>query len=288
MAWQPHSGGTLDSLRDLKNWDGTPWREGDRAVYQGMGGMNVLGKRHETLAKSQMANYVQGDRHLVVNDDMNVYVEGNQQLGDAADAENPTAIDSLVVEGDMRWKMKDRVTIGIGTVDRAFHGVHFKLSGMEGVICGGAWNRTYAGTLLSLSALKMSDVFGGAVMAAGARVNIHDVLYRSADYSYWEMGTYKRHVTHYVEPEMGTKVPYSKKGRRRDIAQAIAFTIFPPLGMAFALIMAPFMIFALSMFAYRKLRRIKGKPYTGEVQPKMRFQTVGGSYVAARQGELIA
>jgi len=291
MGWkEKEESNTLDSLLEVAGWkeghaeqNGTPWRKGDLAVYRGMGGMEVRGSRHEVIVGSDSFTRVSGDRSLVVNQDMTVQAN-RMQL--AKHQRNPGAVDSLTVHGNLRAKSDDRLTIGTGTVDRMFYGNHAKIAGMEGVICGGAWNRTYATNLSTLSSLFMGDVFGGAVVAAGARVHISTMLYRSAEYSRWRMGSYTRNVTSCIEPLVSPVQQVGKWRRRLDLGQTILFTALPMLGILFAAVVTPILlVWALMKYLYNKA---KGRtPAATPTEPRTRTRTVGGTEVAVRTSEVI-
>ena len=295
MAWQPTKSNTLDSLLAVAGWsagemdrNGVPWREGDLAVYRGTGGMDVRGASHHIIAGRSLYTRVSGDRDLVVNNDMVVNVKKNHQI--EAHESNPKAVDSLKVDGNMSVTTKERLTIGIGTVDRTYRSAHVRVTGMEGIICGGAWNRTYVGPLFQSSALQMGDVFGGALMGSAFRGTYNrGLFYRSADStSTWRMGIYERNVKNCVEPVVGSPVPADGKwARRASMFSKVLFTALPMLGMAWGLLMTPMLIYALAKFLWMKYGNGKAKPYEGPTKVRNRMRVVKGVQTACRVSETI-
>ena len=295
MAWEQTESNTLDSLLAVAGWDpeqreknGTPWREGDLVEFRGIGGMEVRGARHEVVAGARAYTKVSGDRDLVVNGDMRVNVHRGNLMLTAADSK-PDAIDSLTVHGHMHSESgKTRTTIGTGRVDRMYHGPHVKIAGMEGIICAGAWSRTYTTSYMTLAGLKMGDVFGGAVMASGTRTHISSVLYRSVEYSHWDMGTYTRNVQSCIQPIVGSAAPVDGKwARRRDIAQKIAFTIMPVLGMLYGIVMLPVALFGLAKLGYGLATGKKSTAPAGPTRPRTHVRTIGGAEVDVMSSEVI-
>lgn len=257
---------------------------GDLAIVRGSGGMEVLGDRHEVFALSESQTQVTGDRNLVVNGDMKVVGDGEQV---SPHESNPNAVDSLTVHGDMKSDIHDTMTLGVGRVDRKYHGPHTIITGMEGVICAGPWQRTYASTFTTLAALKQSDVFGGAILGAGLRFHSASLLYRSADRTRWTMGMYSRDVTACLEPSNLSVSPRQGKWANRwNNFQNIAFTILPMVGIMYAMTIGLVLgLFALGKFGYSKLTGKKGPP--GKTQRRIRGRRVDGAAVFVRDSEVV-
>ena len=288
--WEPVEDNTLDSLlltagwdQEQRDWLGTPWRKGDEAVYRGMGGMEVRGSRHEVVATGY-ASHLSGDRHLVVNNDVDITIKESQQI---VQHDSGQGIDALTVRGNMTWDARlNRLVIGSGTIDRLWKSAILKITGMEGVICGGAWNRTFAGGLMTTSGMRMGDVFGGAVVGTGARVNVSRVMYRSSEYASWTMNAYTRNMVAVVEPLIGSAATApTKVGRAKDIALKISFTILPLLGVLFLAALPIILLFAFVAALDRKY--FAAPAAAGAGAPRVRTRTVAGNTVEVRQSEVI-
>ena len=162
-----------------------------------------------------------------------------------------------------------------GTINKTWNGGVVRLAGMEGVICGGAFLRVYAGPSMHIVALNSGDVYGGAGRTSAARVNIAGIGYRSCDSgSAWTAGVYVRNTNFTIEPALGTP---SQQPIRKSLAGkmgkiALAVCPFAEIGFGLAsVLVAPI---GLILAAVNKLRKKPpGRPPATE--PRSRFRSVG-------------
>lgn len=299
--WSPTKANTLDSLlalagsgKDDRSRDGTPWGKGHELVYQGIGGIHVMGDRHVAVAADSYTTYMTGDRKVDVRGDMVLTAERAASVVEAPDT--GVSEDKLVVQGNMTSSFPDRITMGLGDINRRWTGTVLRIAGMEGVICGGSLSRQYFGGSATGSALQMRDVYGGAIRSSMLRIGFTlGVGYRSTDYGNWHMATYRRMSRVTIEPMIGSpkEVP-TAFWRNADIASKIAFSILPILGILYGFGMLLYAAAGLALAGLMgllgmispalaaKLARHKNAPPTA---PRVRERKVLASHTAVRSSE---
>lgn len=126
-----------------------------------------------------------------------------------------------------------------GTIDQSWEGSVTRLVGMEGVICGGAFVRTYAGVAATMASMVTGDVFGGCARASAARMHGAIMNFRSWEgASVWGIGCYVRKCTAVVEPAVGSVSQDASTKSRAAKLMKLATNVCPFVGI----LMAPFAI----------------------------------------------
>ena len=291
-TWSPAGESTVDELMKVAGWGdyreslGTPWKEGHEFVYRGFGGVHVLGSRHVAIAGDSHTTHLSGDRKMVVRGDADLRSEKDWRLMRLPDEGSGKM--NLHVKGDMTWKFHDRMVIGSGTLDRTWYGAIAKIAGMEGVICGGAWNRLFVGGSINMAAIASMDVYGGALRVAGTRTAISGIGYRSSDTVTWRMLMYNRgaRVTLEPLPTMGT-LTEAKASRLKLLALKLMTMLAPFLFMLWGFItFLPMLLFGLIVWADRKFFG-GAKPSLGPFIPRSRSRTVKGKATSIRMSDII-
>lgn len=193
-------------------------------IIIGQGGWKNLERVRETMALGSYAAYVRENRKVTISGDSifenkrgSVSVEIKKYPDPSIDGTRPVYAgipwghDELVVDGDMDWKCKERVTLLSGSVDRVWEGTVARMVGMEGTICGGAFSRVFAGAVSTTGAVASGDVYGGCGRAAAARVYLGGMGYRSSDAAMWNIGLYRRSAATVLEPAVGTLIENAAK-----------------------------------------------------------------------------
>ena len=292
-SWSPHGDSTVDELMKVAGWDdyrgrlGTPWKDGHQFIYRGIGGIHVLGDRHVAIAADSHHVYLSGDRNMVVHGDMDVSTERDWTVARLPDS--GSGKENLHVKGDMNWDFHERMLVGSGTINRTWHGAVAKIAGLEGVICAGAWNRTFAGGAMNVAALATSDLYGGAMRGSVTRATLGGIGYRSSEYAVWRMGAYNRNAHATLEPLVGTdSLTPEKESRLRSLGAKIGMTIVP---FAFifwgAVTMVPMLLYALVQWLDGKFFAGGPRAQPQPMLPRTRTRTVAGTEVAVRQSEVI-
>ena len=171
-TWEPSGSNTLESLfafADLPSSEfadkGTPWEPGHQLQITGWGGMRSYDKRRVTIARSSYESHVSGRRDEVIEGDYNVTVDDKYSVSVMSD-------DSLDVSGDMEWEFHEKLTLMSGKINRLWHNGVARYIGMEGIICGGAFSKTFVAGSATICAVASGDVYGGCARTSASRVYI--------------------------------------------------------------------------------------------------------------------
>ena len=248
-----------------------PWKDGHQLEITGRGGLYNLERRRVTVAAKAYHSRVRKNRNMHVSRDYTSTVDGDATVT-IAPGNVPVAspgLEKLTVNGAATMEFGERRTILTGTVNRVWTGPIKRMVGMEGVICGGAFARIHAGPAMTVAALMSGDVYGGAARAAGARIHVAGLGYRSADSASWAMGAYIRSTNFTIEPAIGTVSQTTPASKISEKIGRIAMGLCPFLEIGLGLVMLPIGLVAMLV---NKIRRRTPKPPTGP--PRMR--TING------------
>lgn len=240
-----------------------PWTPGHDLSLVGNGGIYIRERHRQTIAAVLYQSHVAGDRVVEVG--------GDSVLNVARNATFSTSTDKLRVEGDAFWRTDDKLTLGRGNVNRRWEGAIMRKIGMEGVIAGGAFLKTFTGMSMTLTPLASGDVYGGAAQAAGVRVRMTAHMgYRSTEMCSWACGVFLRSCQTMIEPIAGS--PAADMPRKK-LAKAgrIGLGLCPVADILFGLCMMPV---SIAMAIRAKVKGIK-RPDTPQGQPRTHIRTVG-------------
>ena len=189
-----------------------PWHGNDRLQVSAAGGLvqregctAILARAYTDTVTGDSRTEVGGDYERKVDGDVSLKVEGGT--------------DSMKVDGEATIEFDDRMVTMSGMVEREWKGAITRMAGMEGVICGGAYTKVYAGATVTLCALATGDVYGACARFAGARVNVAGLHYRAARVAMWRAGAYVRSAGVVVEPLIGSP---SQNGPAKSVAEKAA------------------------------------------------------------------
>ena len=239
-----------------------PWKDGHQLEIAGRGGLYNLERRRVTVAAKAYHSRVRKNRNVHVRRDYTSTVDGNATVT-IAPGQVPVAspgLERLTVHGAATMEFGERRTILTGTVNRVWTGPIKRMIGMEGVICGGAFARVHAGPAMTVAALVSGDVYGGAARAAGARIYVAGLGYRSADSASWAMGAYIRSTNFTIEPQVGTVSQTTPASKMSEKIGRIAMGLCPFLEIGLGVVMLPVGLVAMLV---NKIRRRPPKPPTG-------------------------
>lgn len=296
--WSPAGGSTLDALMrivesdDYRETVGTPWKDGHELLYQGVGGVHVLGSRHVSVAADRHTTHVGADRSVTVHGNLDAYVGSKWVLTRVPDDVEvdtaPSGKETLHVKGNMNWDFHERMVIGTGSIERTWYGGIAKIAGLEGVICGGVWNRLYAGPTMTLAGISSIDVYGGSLRAAAARNAVGAFGYRSCDNATWRVGVFVRATNSTIEPLVASDSALEQgQSRLKTLGLKLAMIIAMPLFLLWSVLTAiPFALIALISWMDRKWFA-GGKAAPKPMVPRMRTRSVNGTAVEVRQGVVI-
>ncbi|MCY4305513.1 MAG: hypothetical protein OXC62_12185 [Aestuariivita sp.] len=252
-AWNPSN--NLAALQPLDHgWGGwsdstnPPWKPRHELSMIGDGGIYVRDKHRETIAGVMYQSQVEGNRKVEISGDsavnvtenMTVSVMGVKSPGDTGGAIKGR--ETIHVMGGMSWTTGDKILMGTGNVNRRWEGGISRLIGMEGVIAGGAFLKTFTGTSITMTPLASGDVYGGAAQASVARVRVASgTTYRSVELSAWKCGLYLRSCSVVLEPAIGSPAADGARSRAAKMFR-LGMGICPAFDIMVGVLMAPVMI----------------------------------------------
>ena len=263
----PDDGPSLAELLDLESWNGNvPWEPGISLELRASGGAHLRDDRRVSIAGESYDAYVTGDRKVRVANHRDLKVGRNLAL-DVGGGK-----DTLKILGDAHIKSKERMMIGKGVVRRNWTGGMTRLIGMEGVICGGAFMKSYVGSSITLTPIATGDVYGGALHGSALRLHMTGKMgYRSAERAAWSGGMFLRSTGMTIEPVVGSPlqdVPRSMAAK----AARIGLGLCPLLDITIGILMMPISI-AMSIYAVAKNRKKPPPPPAGP--PRVHNRTYG-------------
>jgi len=264
--WYPEAPTSIQALKAIPGWKGgTPWSEKHQLEIIANGGLYSRDRRRLQVAGNIFTATVNGDRNVEVTRDHRLEVEGNATF-------SVQGADALKVAGDADWHAHDRMTLGAGNLQRRWEGPILRMIGMEGIICGGAFLKTFTGVSTTMAPLASGDVYGGAVRAAGARARMHGTMgYRSSEMCMWNCGVFQRMCATLIEPIVNT--PRQDPPRNMLLkAGRIGMGLCPLADILFGLLSAP----VTMAMAARNFRKNRGKPPAPPAgPPRVHMRTVG-------------
>jgi len=266
--------------------EGTPpWHPQSMFDLAASGGVHIREKHRETIAGQMYQRHVAGDQKVDVGGDSNLRVRGSHMVLMQSEEASPFGgdmpitkygPDTLHVKGDAEWHAGEKTTLGAGNVERHWLGGIVRMIGMEGVICGGVFLKTFTGVSTTIAPLASGDVYGGAAHTAGVRVRGSAPMgYRSTELAAWACNYYRRACVAMTEPAEGTpaKNPRTGKGEK---ALRLAMGMNPLFDIGMGLAGAVAGLAGLAKSAYNKLNDRKEEPEGNTGAPRTLVRTVGG------------
>ena len=278
-GWVPAEGTTLDALLAVADWrqhkfedEGTPWEPNYELEIKGLGGIHSRDKHRITIAPRLYQSYVTGDRTSDISGDYTMIGERDvvTTVGPVAGSSKGTGHDKLTVKGDAEWTFHEKRTLMTGTYNRRWEGRIDRFIGMEGVICGGVFTKTYVGAQSTLAGVFSGDVFGGCARFSASRNYLAGMNYRSADNAAWAAGIYVRGTAVTIEPAIGSPGAMMPASTAMATAARLALTVMPFLEIGIGLAMLPI---GIVMAVAALVRRRPAAPLVGP--PRLRNRTVG-------------
>ena len=185
--------------------DPVPWMKKGRMELRGVGGIESRERRAYTLVGrgGVYGSHVEGNRTLNT-----VYRES--KVGGAR-TETIEHTDELEVTGNASYRFKARGIMMKGHIEKRWNGGVMKAASMEGVICGGVMVRTIGGAAMTLGGMTTGDVYIAVARAAGMRLYIAQMLYRSTSSgAAWAIGLWVRNTTFTIVPVTLAPAPGQK------------------------------------------------------------------------------
>lgn len=254
--------------------DTPPWEPKHELSLIGNGGIYVRNCHRETIATNSYHSLVGGNRTVEIGGDCETIAQTSASF-------QTVGTDNLQVHGNAEWSTRDRVTIGTGTVNRHWEGDIMRMIGMEGVIAGGAFLKTFVGSSMTMAPLASGDIYGGAGQAAGIRYMLAVVLgYRSTEMCGWMGSTYRRACWTVIEPIVGTPAADGPRNKKMK-ALRIFMGLCPLLDILVGAAMAPV---AIGLAIRAKAKGIKDPGPQGKPRVHMRN---GAAVTQSRASDMI-
>ena len=240
-----------------------PWHGSDRLQVAAAGGLvqregstAVLARAYTDTVTGDSRTEVGGDYERTIDGDASIQVDGGT--------------DALDVDGDAEIDFDERMVTMSGRIDREWKGAITRMVGMEGVICGGAYTKVYAGAAMTVCAIATGDVYGACARFAGARVYVAGLHYRAAKVAMWRTGAYVRSAGVVVEPLIGSP---SQNTPAKSVAQKAArilkgvSAVLPFVDIAVGIVAMPV---GIAMLIANVVRRKNPEPPSGPPRVRMR------------------
>lgn len=278
-GWIPPEGTTLDSLLAVADWqqrkfadEGTPWEPKYELEIKGLGGIHSRDKHRVTVAPRLYQSYVAGDRTSDISGDYTMIGEREvvTTIGPIGDSPKGTGHDKLTVKGDAEWTFHEKRTLMTGSYNRTWEGRIDRFIGMEGVICGGVFTKTYVGVQSTLAGVYSGDVFGGCARFSASRTYLAGMNYRSADSAAWAAGLYVRGTAVTIEPAIGSPGAMMPASTAMQTASRLGLAVMPFLEIGIGIAMLPI---GIVMAVAALVRRRPAAPPAGP--PRLRNRSVG-------------
>ena len=253
--WKPEHVKSIQAMQAVPGWTGeTPWKPKHQLEINAAGGIYSRDRRRLQVAGNVFIGAVKEDRNVEVTGDSELKVDGNATF-------SVKGTNRLRVAGDADWHAHDRMTLGTGEVSRLWKGGILRMIGMEGIICGGAFLKTFTGTSATMAPIASGDVYGGSNRVAGLRTRMHSHMgYRSSEICMWTCGTFIRSCGTLIEPIPGTPAQDPRRNMLKK-AGRIGLGLCPVADILFGLLSAPVTI-ALAIRNFVK-RNKKPQPPKG-------------------------
>ena len=185
--------------------DPVPWVGKGELQLRGVGGIESRERRAYTLVGrgGVYGSHVEGNRTL------NTVYRESKVGGPRTETIEHT--DELNVLGNASYRFKARGIMMTGNIEKTWNGGVMKAASMEGVICGGVMVRTIGGAAMTLGGMATGDVYIGVARAAGMRLYIAQLLYRSTSgAAAWAIGLWVRNTTFTIVPVTMAPAPGQK------------------------------------------------------------------------------
>ncbi len=291
--WQPHV--AMPALRrssldgGFSGWeeeDSPPW-SGNQLEFVGSGGIEVRERYRDTIGAQHYLSAVGGDIHARIGGDCSVDVEHDHLL---SIDENHGGLwrnrgDNLHVKGDVRWHSGEKMVLGACDVERRWEGDILRMIGMEGIICGGIFLKTFSGGIsTTMAPLVSGDVYGGAAHASGARVRASSTLgYRSSEMAAWACTFYVRKAWTTIEPLPGSLTQDPRRQLGEKLGRILLGTN-PILDIMWGVAFMPMAIYSLIKMIKDKIQGKQQPADPPQGPPRVRTRFVGGVF---QQGSVV-
>lgn len=262
--------------------DAPPWNPRSDLSLSGDGGFQFLEKHRETVAGQFYQSYVRGNQNVSIASHSKLDVKGTVTfvaqgggvgMRSTDGRDHALTADLLEVRGGVTWEAHEKTTMGSCDVERHWNGGILRMIGMEGVICGGAFLKTFTGASMTMAPIASGDVYGGAAHAAANRIRASKVLgYRSTEMAAWACSFYKRSCMALTEPAQGSPA-HNPRTNMKQKAGRITLGLNPLFDIGWAIISG---VAGLAQSIYAKARRKKAEPDTNSGAPRILTRTVGG------------
>lgn len=286
--WNP--GIAMDALQAAKTdvgWGGwsdrstPPWGGSQEAEMIGSGGIEVNDRRRETIAAQHYMSAVGGDLNMRTGGDCKVTVKHDRLTM------MDTGKDSIRVQGDAVWRTEERMVLGACNVERRWEGAILRMIGMEGIICGGFFMKTFSGGIFTtMSPLVSGDVYGGAVHASAIRFRAcGGMAYRSSELAWWWATTYLRKAWTTIEPMPGSLQQDAKRPLYEKVGRCLMGTN-PILDIMWGVTFMPMAIYSLVKTIKNLIQKKKSPAEPPQGLPRTRTRVVDNEVQTAVQFKL--
>lgn len=243
-----------------------PWEAGYELEFSAFGGLRNMEHRQIVIA-AEYSSFVSShqDTWITGNYDSTFKTSstykfatpggGDISLAAADRVENNEDVnwgeDNITVNGNSTVLFSNRTYMMTANYTRNWNGITTRLAPMEGVICGGFFTQTYVGLNMVMSPLCSGDVYGGSARAAGVRLGLSGLHYRSSDLTNLAMGVWVRACSMFIEPPVPT---HRESGiKKKNWASKILFSALPFLEIAWGIVCFPMAIKQLAQLLGRKV-----------------------------------
>ena len=297
--WQP--GIAMPALRKSTldgGWGGweeedshtPPWAGGQLLEFVGSGGIEVRERNRDTIAAQHYMSAVGGDIHTRIGGDCSVQVDKDSLLSikDEGGGDEDGVLffgprgDKLVVKGDAQLYTEEKMVLGACDVERRWEGAILRMIGMEGIICGGVFLKTFTGGIsTTMAPLVSGDVYGGAAHASAARVRVSATLgYRSSEMAAWACTFYVRKAWTTIEPVPGSMTQDPSRTLAEKVGRCLLGTN-PILDIMWGVAFMPMAIFSLIKAIKDKIQGKESEAQPPQGPPRTRTRVVGGTVQTA-------
>lgn len=181
--------------------------------------------------------------------------------------------DEMTVHGNLDWHVGGgKETKMHGHLVRDWSGGITRFIGMEGIICGGAFAKTFMGLSATMSGLQSGDVYGGCVRTSLTRIYITSMHYRSADAAMWNVGLMVRNAHSVIEPAARSQAQSTPESQNmRKLLAKLTLGACPFFEIGFGLFVGlPTGLVSMVRGLYKKTPK---QPPSGP--PRIRHRSVG-------------
>lgn len=287
-GWRPKV--AMCALQDAKSdkgwggWNDTktpPWTGFQEAEMIGAGGIRVNDLERETIAAQHYTITVGGDLIAEVGGDCGTTVKNDHLLVMEGESGGPGFAkwgkDTLRVRGDAMWRTDEKMVLGACDVERRWEGAILRMIGMEGIICGGVFLKTFSGGIYTTMApLVSGDVYGGAAHTSIVRFRVAGHMgYRSSEMAAWLCSAYLRKAWTTIEPLPGSLQQDANRPLYEKIGRILMGTN-PILDIMWGVVFMPMAVYSLVKMIKNLIQKKQSPADPPQGPPRTRTRTVGG------------